>query len=192
MIPRLTENPELKENLGKYVLFILHNHDLKAALDQPRFGKSLARIPKMHITFKKKKSVYLNVPQPELRAVVRTAGDQVNIIRTPGKIRHTVRVTLQSPHELQLMRVLCVREHMNSFIPLWKVSRLTQKKKANFRDAWTNRTMLCCVSQTSSLTGSTCQIITVVSFEPVASLVPSLENLQNHTSLQCSVRICCV
>ncbi len=43
MIPRLTENPELKENLDKYVLFILHNHDLKAELDQPR-------IPKMQIT----------------------------------------------------------------------------------------------------------------------------------------------
>lgn len=50
MIPHLTENPELKENLGNCVLFILHN---QAALDQPRFGKSLARIPKMHIKFKK-------------------------------------------------------------------------------------------------------------------------------------------
>lgn len=39
-------------------------------------------------------------------------------------------------------------------------------------------------------TGSTCHMITVVSFDPVASLVPSLENLQNHTSLQCSVSIC--
>lgn len=43
-----------------------------------------------------------------------------------------------------------------------------------------------------TLTGSTCHIITVVSLDPVASLVPSLENLQNHTSLQCSVSICCV
>lgn len=46
---------------------------------------------------------------------------------------------------------------------------------------------ICC-----TLTGSTCHIITVVSLDPVASLVPSLENLQNHTSLQCSVSICCV
>lgn len=43
-----------------------------------------------------------------------------------------------------------------------------------------------------TLTGSTCHIITVVSLDPVANLVPSLENLQNHTSLQCSVRICWV
>lgn len=43
-----------------------------------------------------------------------------------------------------------------------------------------------------ALTGSTCHMITVASLEPVANLVPSLENLQNHTSLQCSVRTCWV
>ena len=34
------------------------------------------------------------------------------------------------------------------------------------------------------LTGSTSQIITVISLEPVASLRPSGENLQYHTSSQ--------
>ena len=43
-----------------------------------------------------------------------------------------------------------------------------------------------------ALTASTCHTMTVVSLDPVASLVPSLENLQNQTSLQCSVSICWV
>ena len=42
------------------------------------------------------------------------------------------------------------------------------------------------------LTGSTSHITTVVSFEPVASLKPSGENRQNHTSSQWSLRICIV
>lgn len=42
------------------------------------------------------------------------------------------------------------------------------------------------------ITMSTCHTMTVVSLDPVASFVPSLENLQNQTSLQCSVRICWV
>lgn len=42
------------------------------------------------------------------------------------------------------------------------------------------------------ITVSTCHTMTVVSLDPVASFEPSLENLQNQTSLQCSVRICWV
>lgn len=39
------------------------------------------------------------------------------------------------------------------------------------------------------LTISTSYIIKLPSFEPVASLVPSGENLQNHTSSVCSVSV---
>lgn len=53
---------------------------------------------------------YLYVPEPELRAVVRTAGDEVSVVRTPGQVGHSVSVSLQRPPQLQLVSVLATEQ----------------------------------------------------------------------------------
>lgn len=37
---------------------------------------------------------HLHVPEPELRAVVRSAGDKVGVVGTPGQVGDSVGVTL--------------------------------------------------------------------------------------------------
>lgn len=49
---------------------------------------------------------YLNIPEPQLGAIVRSTGDQVGVIRTPGQVGDSVCVTLQSSKQLQLVALL--------------------------------------------------------------------------------------
>lgn len=85
--------------------------------------------------------------------------------------------------------LLCGLQYMLACLRKKNNQTILEKKKVDIWGGKKSHTHfnICC-----TLTGSTCHIITVVSLDPVASLVPSLENLQNHTSLQCSVSICCV
>lgn len=49
---------------------------------------------------------YLHIPEPQLGAVVRSTGDQVDVVGTPGQVGDTVRMTLQGPQQLQLVALL--------------------------------------------------------------------------------------
>lgn len=49
------------------------------------------------------KMSYLDIPQPQLRAVIRTTCYEMDIIWAPHEVRHTISMTLQSLHQLQLL-----------------------------------------------------------------------------------------
>lgn len=53
---------------------------------------------------------HLHVPEPQLGAVVRSAGDQVGVVGTPGQVGDPVGVTLQGSQQLQLVALL--QHHM--------------------------------------------------------------------------------
>lgn len=60
----------------------------------------------VQIKLKEGEECYLNVPEPQLGAVVRSTGDQVGVVGAPGQVRDAVRMTLQGPQQLQLVALL--------------------------------------------------------------------------------------
>ena len=50
--------------------------------------------------------LYLYIPKPKLRAVIRTTGYQIGIIRAPCQVWNTIGMTLQSLHQLHLLSFL--------------------------------------------------------------------------------------
>lgn len=50
--------------------------------------------------------LYLYIPQPQLRAVIRSAGYQERIVGAPCQVGNTISMALQSLHKLKLMGFL--------------------------------------------------------------------------------------
>ena len=50
--------------------------------------------------------IYLYIPQPKLRAVIRATSDQVDIVGAPRQVGHAISVTLQGLHQFQLVALL--------------------------------------------------------------------------------------
>lgn len=61
---------------------------------------------KMMTLCRDKDRCYLNIPEPELRTVIRSTGDQVSVIRTPGQVSHSERMTFEGSQQLQLVALL--------------------------------------------------------------------------------------
>jgi len=75
---------------------------------------------------------YLDVPEPELGAVVGAAGDQVGVVGAPRQVGDPVGVALQRPQQLQLVGVLWRSDKMvNKLVRRYMV---TERLKRCFPD----------------------------------------------------------